>query len=554
MLSRRSFVASSLAASGLICASELPAKPAKTTVLVVGAGAGGAAISWRLASLGFSVTCLEQGGYEDYAKSPAADPKWELLRQREYNPDPNVRNRTEDYPIDVAKSDIHPLMYSAVGGSTIMWSCHAPRFHPSDFAIRTLDGVGDDWPIRYQDLEPFYDLNESISGVAGLNGDPAYPDSKKPRLPPLPIGLGAEKIATALNDLGWHWWPADVQVNSVAHGAGRGICNHCGPCELGCPLRAKGSTDVTYWPKALKSGAQLITNARVTKLISRGDQVLGAEFLDLNGQLREQRADVVVLAGNGIGTPRLLLLSATSEHPNGLANSSDMVGRNLMFHPVGISTGVFDDALDGYRGVTACSIASKQFCDTRAENDFTRGYMLQMLRSLGPVMTALGGYGVPQEWGRGHRARFDTTFNHTASIAVVCEDLPEPDNRVTLDAALEDSSGLPAPQIHYRVSSNSKKMLKQGRERCEEILTLAGAGEVRHIPLLQGAGFHLMGTARMGEDPKRFVTNEWGRTHDIKNLFIADGSLFTSAAAVNPTATIQALALRVGTHIAKSYV
>ena len=151
-----------------------------------------------------------------------------------------------------------------------------PSISSPDFAIRTLDGVGDDWPIRYQDLEPFYDLNESISGVAGLNGDPAYPDSKS-RGYPAPHWAGRRENAAALNDLGWHWWPADVQVNSVAHGAGRGICNHCGPCELGCPLRAKGSTDVTYWPEALKSGAQLITNARVTKLISRGDQVLGAD-------------------------------------------------------------------------------------------------------------------------------------------------------------------------------------------------------------------------------------------------------------------------------------
>ena len=224
-----------------------------------------------------------------------------------------------------------------------------------------------------------------------------------------------------------------------------------------------------------------------------------------------------------------------------------------MFHPVGISTGVFEDALDGYRGVTACSIASKQFYGTQPDNDFTRGYMLQILRSLGPVMTALGGYGVPQIWGKGHRARFDETFNRTASIAVVCEDLPEPENRVTLDPSMKDSSGLPAPKVRYRVSPNSKNMLKHGRERCEQILTRAGAREVRHIPLLQGAGFHLMGTAGMGEDPERFVTNEWGRAHDIKNLFVADGSLFTSAAAVNPTATIQALALRVGTHIAKSY-
>ena len=182
----------------------------------------------------------EQGGYEDYAKSPAADPKWELLRQREYNPDPNVRNRAEDYPIDVAKSDIHPLMYSAVGGSTIMWSCHAPRFHPSDFAIRILDGVGDDWPLRYQDLEPFYDLNESISGVAGLNGDPAYPDSKSRGYRHSPLGWAQRKLQVRSMSWGGTGGPLTCRSTRLLTAQDGAYAITAGRVSSGCPLASEG--------------------------------------------------------------------------------------------------------------------------------------------------------------------------------------------------------------------------------------------------------------------------------------------------------------------------
>lgn len=531
-------------------AATLGDKLPKVDVAIVGAGASGAAAAWRLATAGFSVVCLEQGDDVNYMEAPATNQYWELIRQRSWNPNPNVRRNPADYPIADQDTPIKPLMYAAVGGSTILWSCHSPRLHPSDFKTKTLDGVGADWPISYEELTPYYDMNEKFVGIAGITGDPAYPPRPERPLPPVPLGQGPAKLARAMDKLGWHWWPADVQINTADHGQGRGVCNHCGPCELGCPLKAKGSTDVTYWPAALQAGAQLITGARAREIeTDEKGRATGLAFIDRSGKTRRQEASLVIAAANGIGTPRLLLMSQSKAHPNGLANRSDMVGRNLMFHPVAGVTGIFDEPVDGYRGITACSIYSHEFYETDPERDFVRGYMLQFIRSLGPVLTALDAYGVPQTWGPDHHKRFLQVFNHTATIATVAEDLPDPNNRVTLDGDLTDSDGLPSPKITYRVDDNAKRMLRHGMDRSQEIFKAAGVKETHEVPLFTDGGFHLMGTARMGDDPETSVTNRWGRTHDVENLYVIDGSLFASAGAVNPTVTIQALALRAADHI-----
>ncbi len=529
------------------------AEDIESEVLIIGAGASGAAAAWRLSELGFDVVCLEQGDWLDYLEIPSIEDDWELIRQRSWNPNPNIRGLASDYPVEDSDSPIKPLMYNGVGGSTIMWSCHAPRFHPSDFRTNTLDGVGADWPLSYWDLEPYYDLNDRMSGVSGLNGDPANPERPPRPLAPLPIGKGAERIASALDDMGWHWWPNDVQVYSSAYGNETGDCNHCGPCELACPVRAKASTDVTYWPKALDNGVRLISKARVFELESdeRG-RVTGAAYYDRDGVVRRVSARVVIVAANGIGTPRLLQLSASKSHPDGLANRSGQVGRNLMLHPVALVTGVFDENLEGYRGITANCITSQEFYETIDGATFKRGYMIQFLRSLGPVLTALGGYGVPIPWGQGHHKRFLEVFNHTATAGIVCEDIADPNNRITLDSTLTDDNGIPAPRMTYTLSDNSKDMIAHGLKTCTEIMQAAGARETYSMELVEQGGFHLMGTARMGDDPETSVLNRWSQAHDADNLFVIDGSAFTTAAAVNPTNTLQALALRAADRIAET--
>src|SRR5262245_42593914 len=226
----------------------------RVDVLVIGAGAAGAAVAWMLARAGIGVTCLEQGDWVDPKSYPHWEPDWELHRHTDWSPEPNVRRLRQDYPVNDEASPISPLMYNAVGGSTIHWSAHFPRLRPSDFRVRSLDGVADDWPVDYAALEPFFDLNDRMMGVAGVAGDPAYPPKPPRPTPPIPLDTLGVTIARGFDRLGWHWWPSDSAILTRDYD-GRRACVNCGPCDLGCPTGAKASTDVTYWPKALALGA-----------------------------------------------------------------------------------------------------------------------------------------------------------------------------------------------------------------------------------------------------------------------------------------------------------
>ena len=514
-------------------------------VLIVGAGASGAAAAWRLARAGLKVACLEQGDWVDPAAAPSLRPDWEIARQTTHHPNPNVRRDPADYPVDDRDAAIKPFLYNAVGGSTLLWGAHFPRFRPSDFRTRTLDGVGHDWPISYEDLAPYYDENDRMTGVSGLAGDPGNPPRAPRQMPPVPPGRGALRLARAFDRLGWHWWPADTAINTQAYGADRGACNNCGPCDLGCPRRARASADITYWPAALAAGVTLITRARAFEVETdaRG-LATGVAYYDGEGKARRRRARVVALAANGLGTPRLMLLSTSRRFPDGLANDTGLVGRRLMHHPTGMVTGTFDDPLDGWAGPFAVSILCQQFYETDPARDFVRGYQMQLIRSDGPVGTAVGGYLPRIPWGADHHARFRRTFGHTASLTVTTEDLPRDDNRVTLSDSLRDAHGIPAPKMTYSLDDNTRRMIAHGLARATEALREAGARETTPQPLVADAGFHLLGTACMGADPGTSVTDARSRAHAVPNLMILDGSVFATAAALNPTSTIQALALR----------
>jgi choline dehydrogenase-like flavoprotein len=270
----------------------------------------------------------------------------------------------------------------------------------------------------------------------------------------------------------------------------------------------------------------------------------GVIYYDADGVEHRQKAEVVVVACNGIGTPRLLLNSKSKEFPDGIANRSGLVGKNLMFHPYAMVTGIFDEPLEGYKGPTGCCIMSQEFYETDLSRGFVRGYSFEILRGFGPVSTALWGMGNGRlPWGAEHHSAYAELFDRTAGMVVIHEDLPEESNCVTLDADLKDSNGIPAPKVRYRLSDNSKKMMEHSVARAKEVLEASGAKHTVADAPLGLAGWHLMGTARMGTDPRTSVVNEWGRCHDVRNLFIIDGSIFVTAAAVNPTNTIQALAL-----------
>lgn len=528
----------------------LPAEPA-ADVLVVGAGAAGAAVAWRLATAGLDVVCLERGGWVDQRGAPSARPDWERALATEFHPDPAVRRAPADYPVIADDTPIRPALFNAVGGSTIRWGAHFPRFHPSDFRVGTLDGVGRDWPIGYRDLEPYYDLNDRMMGVAGLAGDPANPPRAPRPMPPLPLCPGTRRLAEAFDRLGWHWWPSDAAIASIGRDDGRGACNHCGPCGLTCPRHARASADLTYWPAALEAGARLVTGAAVARIETGGDgDVVGATFRDAAGAWRFQPAGRVVVAGNGMGTARLLLASATEGAPAGLANATGLVGRNLMHHPTAIVTGIFAEDLGPPAGAFACAFYSQEFYETDRARGAVRGYQLQALRGQGPAATALGGYMARLPWGAGHHASWEAGFGRSVSLTVTAEDLPDPDNRITLDPVRRDRAGVPAARLAYRLSENSRRLLDHGIERAREAMVEAGAVEVRVNPLAAQAGFHFLGTARMGDDPAEAVVDGFGRAHDVPGLWLVDGAVFPSAAAVNPTPTLQAVALRAADRLA----
>ena len=350
-------------------------------VLIVGAGASGAAVAWSLAETRMRIVCLEQGGWMNPAEYPSSGRDWEARAHGDFSISPNRRGRVTDYPVNDDDSPISVANFNAVGGSTILYAGHFPRFHPSDFRVRTLDGVADDWPIDFDTLAPYYAENDRMMGVSGLAGDPANPPHDPP-MPPLPLGKSGQALAKGFNSLGWHWWPSDTAIATEPYD-GRDRCLNLGACSTGCAQGAKASTDITYWPHALRAGVEVRPGCRVREItVDDRDRATGVIYHDADGVEHEQRAHVVVLACNGVGTPRLLLNSRSSRFPEGLANRSGLVGRNLMFHPYAAIYGVFEEPMDGYRGPGLC-IWSQEFYETDADRGFVRGYTFECGRAAG---------------------------------------------------------------------------------------------------------------------------------------------------------------------------
>ena len=518
-------------------------------VLIIGSGASGAAVAWSLADTRMKVLCLEQGDWIKPTDFPTNGRDWEARRFGDFDISPNRRGRDTDYPVNDDNSPMKVANFNGVGGGTIVYTAHFPRMHPSDFRVRTLDGVADDWPVDYWTLEPYFAENDRMMGVAGLAGDPSYPPHE-PNLPPVSLGRTGTRYAQAMNKLGWHWWPSDIAIATREY-EGRAKCINLGHCTPGCAQGAKASVDITYWPHALRARVELRTRCRVREItVNKEGMASGVVYYAPNGEERFQPAEVVILAANGIGTPRLLLNSVSARFPNGLANSSGLVGKNLMVHPWPQIYGYIDDEIDGDRGPNTV-MWSKEFYETDLSRGFVRGYTLQFARGTGPANEAMISMGAGRlPWGKDHHRVYRGLLYRALRIGVACEDLPEEHNRVTLDPVLKDSHGIPAPRIDYTIGENTRAMMEHGIARATEILAAAGAKQI-HPPqpnVLNSPG-HLLGTARMGTDPERSVVNAWGRSHDVRNLFIVDGSIWVTSGGVNPTSTIQALALYIADNI-----
>jgi choline dehydrogenase-like flavoprotein len=517
-------------------------------VLIIGSGASGSAVAYSLADTRMRILCLEQGDWIKPTDFPSNGRDWEARRFSDFDVSPNRRRRETDYPVNDDNSPMKVANFNGVGGGTVVYTAHWPRMHPSDFRVRSLDGVADDWPIDYWTLEPFFEENDRVMGVSGLAGDPGVPP-RHPLMPPIPLGKTGAVYARAMNDLGWHWWPSDTTIATTEY-EGRAACINLGHCTPGCAQGAKASTDITYWPLAIRAGVELRTRCRVREITTNEHGMAsGAIYYDANRIEHFQPAEVVIIACNGIGTPRLLLNSASGRFPNGLANSSGLVGRNLMLHPWPQIVGYVEAEVDGGRGPMT-TIWSKEFYETDLTRGFVRGYTMQFSRGAPPVHEAIQSAVAGRlPWGKDHHRVYRELLDHRLLIGIACEDLPEEHNRVTLDPVLKDGNGIPAPKIDYTIGENTRRMMEHGIARAEEILAAAGAKHTHASRTVLNSPGHLLGTARMGRDPERSVVNEWGRCHDVRNLFIVDGSVWVTSGGVNPTSTIQAIALYIADQI-----
>ena len=534
----------------------MPAKFAdETDVLVIGSGMGGGAASLHLGEAGIKVMCLEQGDWCHPMEHPHLYSEWEIEKRRSWAYDPNVRRFDEDYPVT---GETTCYMWNGVGGSTVHYAGHWPRFKPVDFRKGTEHGLEGtiDWPITYEELAPFYDMNDADVGISGLVGDSGYPEKPARHGPPVPPGKLGLRIAGGMDSLGWHWWPSDNAILTRAKD-GRQPCNACGNCLSGCPRGSLGTVDVSHWPRAIRAGVDLRTNARVEQIILGKDGLAnGVIYIDrLTGDRHVVRAGIVVLCANGIGTPRMLLMSAQKGHPDGLCNATGLVGTHLMHHSWAFIDCWFDEPLEGYKGAFGAPLYCQEFYDTDPDRDFVNGLTMQVGRSFGSAYTAMGTHtGNIAPWGKGHRKFFNDHFAHHLLVFMQGEDLPVRTNRVTLDPEVKDSDGLPAPHVHYEVPDNDTRLTTFGSDRIVQVAEAVGAVETKTTGVISPPpGWHLMGTCRMGHTPEDSVTNKYNQCWEVPNLFIADGSSLTTGAALNPTSTIGAVAVRCAEYIKRNH-
>jgi choline dehydrogenase-like flavoprotein len=510
-------------------------------VCIVGAGAAGGIMAAELARRGVEVVVLESGPRHDMARRPEYTRRFLRGENPWRTPIPELDRYTTagavPYPLHMSRS-------RGVGGSTLFWEGYALRLHADDFRLRTLHGVGDDWPISYQDLEPYYRRAERALGVAGEADDPwASPRSAAFPLPAFPWSFSDGLFARAGEKLGIALQHLPQARNSVAYG-GRSPCLACGTCHV-CPIGAKSSVDLTHFPDAEATGrVRVLPNATVLRLeLDRPGLASRVVYAGHDRQQHSLSARLFVLAGGAVENARLLLLSASTSHPRGLANSSGLVGKGFTSHPSVDVTGHVVERVYPYRTGFSTAMA-RQFAVGR-ERASRAGFFLEFLNSAGPTPAGLAV--TSGRWGRGLREHIRAEFGHTLGIRIFCEQLPDPENAVSLDPQVKDHFGSPAPHITYSVGAYERRALEHAEGVARDILRALGATDLQSRPLRFAA--HQIATHRMGTDARASVVGPDLRAHDVGNLYLVGSGSFVTASPSPPTLTIAALAIRAAEHI-----
>ena len=568
----------------------------RDSVVVVGSGAGGSVAAWALASAGHPVLILEKGRnllpglggtgpvrtlfYNDEVKAgrlfEAQDPLLE----------PRTRRTQSEAHRGVGRSFIGDVadLPSTAGGGTVHWDAKVPRFWRQDFKGHSLHGPLPgasvaDWPLHYEELEPYYDEIEHRLGVQGDRASmPRSTLAQAPRrndfaMRPNPPMYAGAQLAAAAETLGYQPYPFPMAINSVGH-HGRPACNSCGFCSgFGCPILARGDAAVSFLHHAIRAGARLRTRCFVHRIdVSRdGRRARGVSYLNQSGRERTVRADAVVLAPSAIETARLLLLSRGAHHENGLGNRSGQVGRNLMFHYFSFGVGYFEERVHAWRGPST-TFTLDDFVGPvtgaparRAGLPYLKGGICEvgagtLLLQEAQLYSAAGFRGSQLTTSLRDIALRD----HIGVIQLVGEDLPQQANRVDLDPKIRDVYGFPVPRITHSSHRFELAAGRHFRPALQQICNVAAptpntallskAFDSLAGPTGYGGPYgtaHIMGTARMGEDPDHSVADRFGRLHELDNVVLTDASVFVSSGGFNPTLTIMALALRAARNLGR---
>ena len=503
-----------------------------SVVVVIGSGAGGGTLANELAQKGIDVVCLEAGGRLSFSDIVNDEdemfPKFTWLDKRIGSGDANARFPT--------------WMCKTVGGTTLHWTAVSLRMKPYEFKALTTYGQLDkcsylDWPISYDELAPYYDRAEDKMGVSGTQGIPFLPETNNFKV----MALGAKRLGYS------QVYTNNLAINSVERD-GRPACQQIGFCTAGCAIGAKWSTLHTEIPAAEATGHfELRIGCMVTTINhDPSGKVTGVTYVDGKGVSHQQKARAVCIAGNSVETPRLLLNSATSLYPDGLANGSGHVGRHYMRHLANSVMGLMPKPVNFHRGAQLAGIIRDE-SGNRPDRGFVGGYNMEAVQFSLPVLAERMDEGA---WGEDYASALEA-YDHFSGMLIIGEDPPQDSNRVTLHATQRDQYGLPVPIVHYARHENTTAMRDHARKAGAAVYEAVGA--TRTFAFGDNfASAHNMGTCRMSARSQDGVCNRWGQTHAIANLFISDGSQMTTSGSENPTLTIVALVIRQAEFIARA--
>ncbi len=530
--------------------------------VVVGSGAAGGIVARELSMAGFSVVVLEQGPYLQL--SDVTYDEWAVNENEEtvWGPKKGHPQTFRRYEHETAQlMDNAPLSYSHnVGGSSYHFSGNFWRFRPIDFMERSILGEIPgtnfaDWPISYDELEPYYTKVDWDIGLSGLQGPWDPPRSRDYPLPPMPVKSSGVLLERAAKKLGWTAYPEPHAILSQTYN-GRAGCIHCGFClGYGCEVGAKSSTSTAMMPQALESGnCELRTMSTVARVeTSANGRISGVVYWDEAGVLHSQKAKATVLCANGAETPRLLFLSESNRFPDGLANGSGMVGKNLMFNGSTSTAGMFEHPINAYKSVPTTRVIHDFYSIDSSYGFYGGGGIDERHLSNGlPMSFAMrGSRFTGASWGSDFKNQLEREFTHSCSFNGHSTNLPLSSNNVTLDPVVRDMWGRPALRTTFMNHPDDIATMQFFVDRSEELMEAVGATNItsRFAKDGQTGGSHLLGTCRMGDDPDSSVVDRYNRAHEVPNLFMVDGSSLVTGGRGQPTMTIMALAFRAADHM-----